>query len=41
MGGDMTGRIPTGNHHEKLGGEDCMQVVGYLLVLGSLVLEFW
>jgi hypothetical protein len=40
MGGDMTGRSPTREDYEILGGEDCMPVVGYFfLVLGEFGFE--
>ena len=40
MGGDMTGRSPTGEDYEILGGEDYMLVVGYFfLVLGDFGFE--
>jgi hypothetical protein len=41
MGGDMTGKSPTRDDYEKLGGEDCILAVGYFSVLGSLVLDIF
>jgi hypothetical protein len=46
MGGDMTGKSPTGEDYENLGrsiiGEESLYFCfGYFSGFGSLVLEFW
>jgi hypothetical protein len=37
MGGDMTGKSPTGDYYEKLGGEDSILAVGVFSGFGVLV----
>jgi hypothetical protein len=47
MGGDMTGKSPTGEDYENLGEEELLERrglyfwFGYFSGFGSLVLEFW
>jgi hypothetical protein len=47
MGGDMTGKSPTGEDYEIfgggsiIGGRDCISGLAYFSGFGSLVLGFW